>query len=42
MRVTIDPATFADWCTAHGTSPGREGRKKFVAAAVTERYGDQN
>jgi hypothetical protein len=41
MRVTIDPATFPDWCAAHGTSPGRDGRKKFVAAAVTERYGDQ-
>jgi hypothetical protein len=42
MRVHIDPGTFPDWCAAHGTSPGREGRKKFVAAAVTERYGDQN
>jgi hypothetical protein len=42
MRVRIDPDTFADWCAAHGTTPGREGRKKFVAAAVTERYGDQS
>jgi hypothetical protein len=41
MRVHIDPKTFPDWCDAHGTSPGREGRKKFVAAAVTERYGNQ-
>jgi hypothetical protein len=41
MRVHIDPDTFADWCTAHGTNTGREGRKRFVAAAVTERYGDQ-
>ena len=41
MRVRIDPSTFADWCAAHGTSPGREGRKRFVAAAVAERYGDQ-
>jgi len=41
MRVAIDPNTFPDWCTAHGTTPGREGRKRFVAAAVTERYGDQ-
>ena len=24
------------------TRPGREGRKRFVATAVTERYGDQN
>ena len=42
MRVHIDPNTFPDWCTAHGTSPGGEGRKRFVAAAVKERYGDQN
>jgi hypothetical protein len=42
MRVRINPATFPAWCTAHGTSPGRQGRKLFVAAAVKERYGDQN
>ncbi len=42
MRVRIDPNTFADWCAAHGTSPGAEGRKKFVAAAVTDRYGNQS
>ena len=42
LRVYIDPATFQDWCAAHGTTPGSEGRKRFVAAAVTERYGDQN
>jgi DNA-binding helix-hairpin-helix protein with protein kinase domain len=42
MRVYIDPGTFPNWCAAHGTSPGREGRKKFVAAAVIERYGNQN
>jgi hypothetical protein len=41
MRVYIDPNTFPDWCAAHGTSPGREGRKRFVAEAVAERYGDQ-
>ena len=41
MRVHIEPNTFPDWCAAHGTSPGREGRKRFVAEAVTERYGDQ-
>jgi|SRR5258705_13066324 hypothetical protein len=35
------PKTFPDWCAAHDTSPGREGRKRFVAAAVTERYGNQ-
>jgi hypothetical protein len=42
MRVYIDPNTFPDWCAAHGTSPGSEGRKRFVAEAVTERYGKQN
>jgi hypothetical protein len=41
MRVRIEPRKFPDWCAAHGTTPGREGRKRFVAAAVTERYGDQ-
>jgi hypothetical protein len=41
LRVRIDPRTFPDWCTVHGTTPGSEGRKKFVAAAVTDRYGDQ-
>ena len=42
MRVRIDPKTFAQWCAAHGTTPGRQGRKAFVAAAVFERYGDQS
>jgi hypothetical protein len=42
LRVYIDPRTFPDWCAAHDTSPGRAGRKKLVAAAVTERYGDQS
>jgi hypothetical protein len=42
MRVRIDPVAFAAWCTAHGTTPGRQGRKMFVAEAVKERYGDQN
>jgi hypothetical protein len=41
MRVYIDPNTVPAWCAAHDTSPGGEGRKKFVAAAVTERYGQQ-
>ena len=39
LRVYIDPATFPDWCAANGTCPGSAGRRKFVAAAVTERYG---
>jgi hypothetical protein len=42
MKVRIDPATFPAWCAAHGTTPGRQGRKAFVAAAVKERYGEQD
>jgi len=42
LRVRIDPANFPAWCAAHGTTPGRQGRKAFVAAAVKERYGDQD
>lgn len=42
MRVRIEPVSFAAWCGAHGTTPGRQGRKMFVAAAVLERYGEQN
>ena len=42
LRVRIDSKTFPEWCAAHGTSLCGEGRKRFVAAAVTERYGDQN
>jgi hypothetical protein len=41
MKVRIDPKTFAAWCAAHGTTPGRQGRKMFVAEAVKERYGEQ-
>jgi hypothetical protein len=42
MRVHIDPKTFPDWCVANGWNPGAEGRRKFIAAAVAERYGDQS
>jgi hypothetical protein len=42
MRVHIDPDVYLEWCKAHGTSAGGAGRKKFVAAAVAERYGDQS
>jgi hypothetical protein len=42
FRVRIDPASFPDWCAAHGVSPGPQGRKKFIAEAVRERYGDQD
>ena len=41
MRVRIDPRIFPIWCTAHDASTGREGRKRFVADAVTKRYGEQ-
>jgi hypothetical protein len=41
LRVYIDPATFPDWCAGHSTNPGSAGRRKFVAAAVSERYGPQ-
>ena len=41
-RVRIDPATFPAWCAAHGTTPGRQGRKVFVAAAITDKYGKQD
>jgi hypothetical protein len=42
MRVRIEPAAFAAWCAAQGTTTGRPGRKLFVAEAVKERYGDQD
>jgi hypothetical protein len=42
LRVRIDPETFSDWCTAHDAKSSSVGRKKFIAAAVYERYGDQN
>jgi hypothetical protein len=41
MRVRIDPKTFPIWCAAHGVTPGRQGRKALIAAAVKERYGEQ-
>jgi hypothetical protein len=41
-RVYIDPNTFPEWCSSHGTSPGSQGRKLFVAEAVSAKYGDQN
>jgi hypothetical protein len=42
MRVLIDPNTFPDWCASHDTRPNGQGRKRFIAAAVYERYGDQD
>ena len=41
MRVRIDPNSFPDWCAAQGVTAGSDGRKRFVAAAVADRYGDQ-
>jgi hypothetical protein len=41
LRVRIDPETFSDWCTTQGAKSSSEGRKKFIAAAVYERYGEQ-
>jgi hypothetical protein len=42
MKVRIDPKTFPLWCAAHGVTTGRPGRKSLVAAAVKERYGEQD
>jgi hypothetical protein len=41
-RVRIEPVAFATLCAAHGTTPGRQGRKLFVAAVVREKYGEQD
>src|SRR3979490_2781997 len=41
LLVSVAAATFLDWCAAHSTNPGSAGRRKFVAAAVSERYGPQ-
>ncbi len=41
MRVLINPRIFSDWCAVQGIGTGREARKKFIAAAVEDRYGDQ-
>ncbi len=42
LRVRIDPDTFSDWCVAHDVRSSSEGRKRFIAAAVYDRYGEQN
>ncbi len=42
MRVRIDPHMFSDWCAVQGLKSSREARKRFVAAAVKDRYGDQS
>jgi hypothetical protein len=38
-RVYIDPDTFPDWCRRNGVGTGREGRLKFGAESVAEKYG---
>jgi hypothetical protein len=40
LRVRIDPDTFSDWCASQGAKSSSEGRKKLIAAAVDERYGE--
>jgi len=40
MRVRINPRTFSEWCAVQEIGMGREARKRFVAAAVKERYGE--
>jgi hypothetical protein len=42
LRVRIDPDAFSDWCASQGAKSSSEGRKTFIAAAVYERYGEQN
>ena len=42
LRVRIDPDTFSDWCATHDARSSSEGRKRFIAAAVNDRYGEQN
>ena len=42
LRVRIDPNTFPDWCAAQGAKSSSEGRKKLIAAAVYDRFGEQN
>jgi hypothetical protein len=42
LRVRVDPDTFSDWCVSQGVKSSSVGRKKFIAAAVYERYGEQD
>ena len=42
LRVRIVPETFSDWCASQGVKSSSEGRKKLIAAAVYERYGEQD
>jgi len=38
-RVYIDPATFPAWCVENETTVDRQGRHKFIAITVAEKYG---
>jgi hypothetical protein len=38
-RAYIDPDTFADWCNRKGVDTGRQGRARFGAVFVAEKYG---
>jgi len=38
-RTYIDPETFPDWCAKNGVRVNTEGRKKFAAVVVAEKYG---
>lgn len=37
-RVYIDPATFPAWCVANDASVDSDGRHKFVAITLAEKY----
>ncbi|HEX4113825.1 MAG TPA: hypothetical protein VH020_14935 [Stellaceae bacterium] len=37
-RTYIDPETFPDWCAAHGCRVDTEGRKRFAASVVADKY----
>lgn len=41
-RVYIDPHTFPDWCARNDTSVDRDGRNKFVAFTIAEKYKNQS
>lgn len=41
-RIYIDPDTFPDWCRREGCGVNREGRSKFVALAMGDKYRNQS
>jgi len=40
-RVYINPKTFPAWCAKAGVGVNREGRHKFIAATMAEKYRNQ-